>query len=486
LAREVDGQILFPGETGFAAALTIDNGRVQLQPHLVVQPTSANEVAKVVKFCGKRGIALTTKSGGHSAAGYCLNGEGIVMDLANINNIDFLDGNGKLRVGAGTRWIRAYDFLRDRQSELTVIGGGCAGVGVAGFLLGGGYSFISRSYGLGCDSILGMQVVTADGEILELNDESTGPEAELYWALRGAGGGNFAVATRFDLALHLPRAPRLLMGQVTFPFYRLREILSFYNDWVGTLDECMAVYGMLRYFPDARFGGRPFLGIQFTPVFNGEFAEGVKALLPLAKLTLMSFQLYSMSLPEWEDFVGTSTQVKGHSAYIRSLVFKHGSLDQQFAQICKEFMGRAPTTSSYVVWTHTGGKIKRGTEKSSYAHRDTEFTFELKSEWDATSETLARPSIEWAVNFFDELGSLKGAAGAYLNYIDPLLLDWKAAYYGAQYEKLLKVRKHWDGKHLFRFQQSVDSSYMTSPRAKSLDLSPLTRTLLPNASVKRS
>jgi len=483
LARAIAGPVLVPGETAFGDALSIDNGRVDLRPHVVAQPSSVEDVAAIVKYCAAQGIALTTKSGGHSAAGYCLNAEGVVMDLGALSSVDFLPGNSTLRVGAGARWIGVYDFLRDRQSELTVIGGGCAGVGVAGFLLGGGYSFISRSYGLGCDSVLGMRVVTAKGEILELNDHSRGDEARLYWAMRGAGGGNFAVATRMDLQLHRTAAPRLMMGQVTFPFYRLNEILSFYNEWVLKRPNHMAVYGMLRYFPDPRFGGRPFLGIQFTPVFNGSFEDGVEELREVVKLKPMSLQLYSMSLPEWENFVGTSTQVKGHSAYIRSLVFERGALGEKFAQVCKEYMGEAPTTSSYVVWTHTGGKIRENDAgKSSYAHRDTEFTFELKSEWDSTSPTLARPSIEWAVHFFDKLGTLAGAAGAYVNYIDPLLLDWKAAYYGREIRpRLVEVGKRWDDRDLFTFQQSVNSEYKTAARqpGQPVDLSPLTRTLLP-------
>src|SRR5260370_15217194 len=124
---------------------------------------------------------MTTKAGGPSAAGYCLNGEGVVIDLGDINQIQLLNEDGKelndatrvkegtvLSVGAGTRWISAYDFLRDRQSPYSVIGGGCAGVGVAGFTLGGGYSFISRSYGLGCDNVKGLEFVSTRGDVIEL------------------------------------------------------------------------------------------------------------------------------------------------------------------------------------------------------------------------------------------------------------------------------------------------------------------------------
>ncbi len=182
--------------------------------------------------------------------------------------------------------------------------------------------------------------------------------------------------------------------------------------------------------------------------------------------------------------VGTSTQVRGHSAYIRSLVLKPKSLTSPVAKIRKYYLGRAPSTGSYVVWTHTGAKIRENaTVPSSYAHRDCEYTFELKSEWNARNPLLARPNIEWAVGFFDELG--KHAAGAYINYIDPLLLDWSERYYRHEYPRLIKVLERWDREGRFTTQQGVGSDYVTASRRKPVeppakprpvDLNPLTRT----------
>ena len=157
----IAGRVLELGDEGFSNSLSIDNGRVTRRPFLVVLPSGTQDVAAILKYCHERGVPLTTKAGGHSAAGYCLNSEGVVLDLADMNSISFSPADKRqLVVGAGTRWIKAYDFLRDQQSPCTVIGGGCAGVGVAGFTLGGGYSFISRSYGLGCDNINGLEFVS--------------------------------------------------------------------------------------------------------------------------------------------------------------------------------------------------------------------------------------------------------------------------------------------------------------------------------------
>lgn len=474
LARLIQGSVLDSGDSGYSETITIDNNRVQQQPYLVAAPANTADVAAIVKFCHQEGIKLTTKAGGHSATGYCLNSEGIVMDLAGMNAIGSLDSGRRLTVGAGTRWIRAYNFLRDRQSEYTVIGGGCAGVGVAGFVLGGGYSFISRSYGLGSDNVSDLEFVTVDGRILTLSGDTTDEhEKALYWALRGGGGGNFGVVTKIGLNLHKTPEPRQMMGQIAFPFYRIDEILEFYNKWVLTLPDEMAVYGMLRRFPDPRRGGAPSLMLRFTPIYNGRMADGLALLKPLIELVPSSVELYTMSLPEWENYIGTFTQIKGHSAYIRSMVMAPGSLTGDVATICKKYMSRAPSADSYVVWTHTGGKVRQYGADSAYAHRDAEFTFELKSVWDSSQPQQARPNIEWAVNFFDELG--QHAQGSYLNYIDPLLLNWQQKYYRQQYDRLLQVKRHWDPQGFFDFQQGIGSTFSPT-RSTPLDLTPLTRT----------
>ena len=168
--------------------------------------------------------------------------------------------------------------------------------------------------------------------------------------------------TRIDLQLQKTKVPRLMMGQVTFPFYRINEVLRFYNKWVLDPDpkkfpDELAVYGMMRVFPDPRFPGKSALALRFTPVYNGTFSEGVDLLKPLIELKPNSVELYQMNLPEWENYVGTSTQVKGHSAYIRSLVFAPDSLTDDVAEICKKHLGRAPSTDSYIVWPSTRGLI---------------------------------------------------------------------------------------------------------------------------------
>lgn len=475
LVKLTEGTVIRVGDPGSDEPLNIDNGRISRPPYLIVIASSTKDVASVVRYCSARDIMLTTKSGGHSAAGYCLNSKGVVLDLSNLNTLQSSADGSALTAGMGSRWITVYDYLQQRKSEYMVVGGGCGTVGLGGYLLGGGYSFISRSFGLASDSITEMEVVAADGTIYHLRDGvENRNEADLYWALRGCGGGNFGVVTKAQLQLHKTAVPTLSMGVISFPIDRLLEAMTFYNSWVLTLPREMAVYGMLRRFPDQRNGGQPALFLHLNSTFNGSFTDAMALLKPLIDLRPVTMEFYTMTLPQWENFIGNGTSINGRSAYIRSAILPPGSLKEEVAKICSKYMTTAPSQDSFIVWTHAGGKIREPLENvSSFAHRDGEFVFELKAIWDRSTPQQTRPNVEWAVDFFDELE--RYSQGAYLNYIDPLLQDWQTKYYRHSYERLLGVKAHWDPKHKFAFQQGIGSAFSPT-RSRPLDLSPLLKT----------
>ncbi len=476
LGRLIQGSVLDARDRGYQKTVSIDNGRVELAPMLVALAETAKDIGQVVKYCGEQDIPLTIKSGGHSAAGYCLNGSGIVLDLSLMNSITPTSKSNVFSIGTGSTWINVYNYLKTHESPFTAVGGGCPSVALGGFLLGGGYSFISRSFGLGSDNVRGLEFVTTDGSIININENTTNQEEkDLLWALRGGGGGNFGITSQVDLEVQRTNTNRLLVGQIYFPFYQIREILHFYNEWVLTLPNEMAVYGMLKEVPDPINNNQPVLSIMFTPIYNGNFAEGMKLLQPLMKLIPKGLQLNSMTLPEFEIYSGGITVVKGRSAYIRSVMMPPGGMNSDVIDLFMKYMARAPSNESFVVWTHTGGRIRENSDVlSCYPHRNAEFLVEVKSIWESASPELMRENVEWAVNFFDELEPY--STGAYLNYIDPLLINWQDQYYKSTYHKLVDLKKRWDPKGQFDFQQGIGSKFQPD-RSSPLDLSPLFKTL---------
>jgi hypothetical protein len=475
LSKIVSGKVMGVGDPGFQTAITIDNGRINRSPFLVVTPLSTKDIANTVKYCRTHSIRLTTKSGGHSAAGYCLNSDGIVLDMSQMNSIQPRNGGESLSVGTGTRWIQLYNYVEQNLRDRIVVGGGCAGVGVGGFILGGGYSFISRSYGMGCDNVKAMEFVSADGEIFKLDENLTNTnERDLYWALRGAGGGNFGIVSNVELKSHRRRTTAMIMGSITFPIERASEVLHFYNTWMTTLPHEMAAYGMIRRMPDPTHGGEPRLAVVFTPIYNGHTSEGTALLKPLIDMSPLNVELYTMTLPQWESFMGTGTAIHGRSAYMRSAVMAPKSLNDEVIAILVKHMNEAPNKDSFVVWTQGGGKIRDLKDNSNcYPHRDAEIIIELKSIWESNEPQKRQANVEWAVKFIDELEA--HAQGAYANYIDPLLENWQQKYYRGSYKRLVEIKSHWDANGFFNFQQGIGSNFSPN-RTRPLDMSPLDKT----------
>lgn len=195
---------LAPGDDGYADAARTFTG--QGSPDLVVRPRSAEEVARTVVVAEERAMTLTVRAGGHSMAGLTDAPDGMLIDLREMNGVAVEPGSRLVHIGGGARWGEVAQALRPHGLALTA--GDTAGVGVGGLTLGGGIGWMVRRFGLAIGSLVGAQVVTADGEVREVS-ESAHPD--LFWALRG-GGGNFGVVTRFDFVAH--PVPEVVFGTV--------------------------------------------------------------------------------------------------------------------------------------------------------------------------------------------------------------------------------------------------------------------------------
>jgi FAD/FMN-containing dehydrogenase len=476
LQASIGGAVLEQDTPAYAAALDIDNGRVDLKPACIIQPRSPHDISVALRFADERDLPLTVKGGGHSAAGYCLNRGGVVLDMSLLADMELDPQTRILRVQLGARWAQVYDLLQRGGTGLIPVGGGCLTVGLGGFLLGGGYSFTSRSYGMGCDNLRSLDLVTPDGVLHHLHDAAPDPLGqELWWACRGGGGGNFGVAVAVEMQLHQPHRPAMLVGEIAYPLTAGEDVIGAYNEWTRTLPKEMAAYGFLGNLPDPAEPGRLIQAFRITAVYNGSHAEGVDLLGPMLRLPSIKADLYDMALPLWEDKIGKSTLVGDRQAYIRSGILPEGGMTTEVIGIYQQFIADAPSPDSFVVWTHGGGKITDvAPDATAFVHREPGFIYELKSIW--TDPVAARRNIEWAYRFGEALAP--HFRGAYANYIDPLLADWPNQYYGRNYARLKQVKQAVDPNGIFGFQQGIGSPFRPGT-AGPLDLSPLNRTQLP-------
>ena len=189
LEKAITGSVIRPGDNEYEDARRVWNYAIDRRPALVVRTATVDDVARTVRFCASEGLPVAVRGGSHSVAGFSTCDDGVVIDLGAMTQVRVDRQNRRARAGGGTTWA-TFDAATQAHG-LATTGGLISTTGLGGFALGGGIGHLVRVHGLTCDNLVGAEVVTADGTILQASPYE---DAELFWALRG-GGGNFGVVT---------------------------------------------------------------------------------------------------------------------------------------------------------------------------------------------------------------------------------------------------------------------------------------------------
>ncbi len=273
------GQTVRPGDTGYdeARRALVWNGMHDRRPGLIARCTGPDDVRAALAYARAEGMVVAVRGGGHSTPGYSSCDGGVVIDTSPMKHVD-IDVEGRAgRFGAGLTWAELD--AATQEHGLAVTGGRVSHTGVAGFTLGSGSGWLERKYGMTSASVLGAQVVTADGNVVRA---SAGEHAELLWGLKG-GGGNFGVVTEFEFRLH-PVGPLLFAGMVLHPRSAAPTLARFYRDFMKDApDEVSGAFALVSA-PPAEFvpeeaRGKPVCGV--IVVYVGDAEEGEKAFRPL-------------------------------------------------------------------------------------------------------------------------------------------------------------------------------------------------------------
>ncbi len=230
LRRQVAGTLLLPGSSDYDTARLLQNPRYDAQhPLAVLTVASAKDVSVAFSFAQDHGLPVAIRSGGHSYPGWSGGGSprALVIDCRALNGVSFSGTSAK--IGSGTPLAQVYDALAGRDRAIG--GGSCATVGISGLTLGGGVGVLTRSLGLTCDQIVSMQVVTADGSV---RTADANQEPDLFWALRGGGGGHVGVLT--SLTFDTAEAPTINSFYRSWPISAAGDVVAAWQDWAPTAD----------------------------------------------------------------------------------------------------------------------------------------------------------------------------------------------------------------------------------------------------------
>lgn len=439
-----DGKVLRPGDAAFNGLLPF-NLRTTVRPQVIAQCKTPHGVSLAVQWARQNQYALCGHGGGHSYEGFS-SCSGIMIDVRQMNAVVIDSANQTARIGAGA-------LLGDVAEKLFAKGfavpaGTCKPVGIAGLTLGGGHGVASRKFGLTCDNLLAAHLVDANGN--ELNASAT-ENPELFWALRGGGGGNFGIVTEFTFKVH--PVNRVIAFRIVwpnnFPTASLKKWQSFAQ---SAPDELGFVYVMSG-------GQGKITGIRCTGLYLPQTAGGtptvsqLKTLLgPLLSVgdpTLTTKQFTYIEAARYFAGNGDPDRVyfKGKSDY---------SLGAWSNDAVATFIGALRNSAAPVaaIFEAYGGAINRVAEAdTAFPHRGTtRFALQYYAEWSSSSATNKNVAAVRAL-YAAMRPHLPGFS--YVNYIDLDLIDYAPAYYKGNLARLQAVKQQYDPDNLFHFAQSI-------------------------------
>ena len=469
LARDLSGPLIRPGESGYVTAKELFDPRFDsLHPAGIAYCRNPHDVATSLAFVRKYGLPVAARCGGHSYAGWSST-SGLIVDVTRMAGVSVSGGNPKTAtVGAGTRLIDFYNGLAAHGRA--VPGGSCPTVGISGLTLGGGIGVVARAYGLTCDNVTSLQIVTADGQI---RTASARTNSGLFWACRGGGGGNFGVVTSFTFTTH--PAGEIVLFFLSWPWSRAARVIAAWQSWAphapdqlwSNLHLAAAPGGSV---PSIQVGGT-YLGTVSEAAAQLEKLYAAVGSDPSSPFLESTTWLHAMlveagcaSLTVKECHLPTQTaagQLSRASEYAKSDFFtkplsSHGIGTLLAGVENLQRVSGAPGGSGGIAFDALGGAVNRvAPGATAFVHRNALFGAQYTTTWPvgSASAEVARQHA-WQQSFWQSMRPY-ASGQAYQNYIDPSLANWRQAYYGANYTRLTQVKAAYDPHRLFSFPQAV-------------------------------
>jgi FAD/FMN-containing dehydrogenase len=454
LAGQLLGEVVLPGSSTYEQArLLFDTRFVAVKPRAIVFCESTADVQRTVRWAQKHSVRIVPRSGGHSYGGYSTT-SGVIVDVSRLKGVT-LDRAHRAVVGAGARLIDVYAGLA--QHGRTVPAGSCPTVGIAGLALGGGVGFASRKYGLTCDNLVEATVVLADGSAVVANART---HADLYWALRGGGGGNFGIVTRLVFRTH--PVGQVATYAIEWPWSDAAKVVQAWQKLAphapdglfSVLNLNAAVGGHARITSAGQlFGSADRLRELVKPLENAgtptRFTVSSRSYLAAQEMWAgCSGTIAECHLPP-QGQLGRST-FKGKSSIANRPLTASG-INTMIRQI--EARITTGSGSGIILLDSYGGAINRvKKDATAFVHRDALFSMQYLAYW--APSAAADPNLNWLRSFYAAMRPYVSPF-AYQNYIDPELTNWRRAYYGTNLERLVAVKQRYDPKNVFRSRQSI-------------------------------
>jgi FAD/FMN-containing dehydrogenase len=462
LAAALQGRLLLPSDGGYDATRRPENPRYDsAMPLAILVAASATDVAAGLGFAAEHQLPLAVRSGGHSYPGWSAGGAAgtgvpasLVIDTRGMATVSVGD-DGAARVGAGASLAQVYSAVGGAGRALAA--GSCATVGVAGLTLGGGVGVLVRAYGLTCDALTELQIVTADGRMRTVNDSV---DPDLFWACRGGGGGHLGVVTSLTFATH--PAPRVTTWYLRWPFEHAAAVIAAWQGWAPHADP--SLWSTLKLLNGTKYAAGPGLFLSGTWIGDPDALTGALAPLlravdtpPSARSSQTRSYLDAMmgyagcrTIPVQRCTTAPGGALTRESAAATSHIAYAPLDDTGIATLLTKVRSATSVThltEGGVSLDALGGAVRTVPESASaFGHR----TALMSVQYTAVFPDGTDPApLDAYVRGFRSAMVPSWGYGAYVNYADASITDWAHAYFAGNAARLAGIRRQYDPHGLF-------------------------------------
>jgi FAD/FMN-containing dehydrogenase len=443
------GELILRGEPGYVDHRRLWNGMIDKRPAMIVRCAGTADVIASVNLAREHDLLLAVRGGGHNVAGSASSDGGMVIDLSDMRSVWVDPAVPVARVEGGAT-------LGDLDHETQAFGlaaplGVVSRTGVAGLTLGGGYGWLTRKYGLSCDNLLSVDIVTADGQ---LRRASATEHPDLFWAIRG-GGGNFGVVTSFEFRLHRV-GPEVMLLAAFYPLAVAQEGLSTFREYMATAPEELFALAVLWRCPEGPMFPEEMQGqnvLVLVGVYSGPIEQGEEAIRPLRAFDTPIADLSGpVSWLEAQRFFDANYP-DGKLYYWKSIYLDRLS-DEAIEVVLEQAVGRPSIDSNIGVWYLGGAYSRVGADETAVGRRDAEVMIGLEANWSEPQHSEA--NIEWARGTHARLRPFS-SGGSYVNFggyaedSDEVVRD----VYERNLERLVEVKRRYDPANLFRVNHNI-------------------------------
>jgi FAD/FMN-containing dehydrogenase len=421
------------------------NAMIDRHPAAIAKCATPGDVASALELARRDGLAVAVRAGGHSVAGMSVNDDGMVIDVRPMKQITVDPATRTAKAAAGVTWGELD--AATQQHGLATTGGRVSSTGIAGFTLGGGSGWAERKFGLACDNLVSVDLVTASGEQITA---SQAEHPELFWALHG-GGGNFGVVTALEYHLH-PLGPTVLAGLLLWPESAGRDVARAYRDLAADAARELGSGLVFLTGPPEEFVPDYLQGTTVTGIallWAGAPEEGQDAVKPFLDLQPAVNVVGPMPYTGFQQMIDDPPGLRNYWS-----ADYHDDFDDDALDVFIRYGSSRESPSTQQILLPWGGAVAdHGESDTPMANRSVRWITHPFAVWDDAADDDA--NIAWARAYRRDIAR-HTTGGIYLNFIGNEGQDRiRAAYGPANYERLARIKAEYDPGNVFQGNQNI-------------------------------